>query len=579
MMNAINSAESTLRKLIADALIEIAGEGVTLPAFNVEIPSERANGDFASNAALCSAKALRMPPRKIAEAIAEKIENNGFAEAPFSRLEIAGPGFLNFFLSENWYGETVKGIIAAGAEYGRTDFGKGAKCLVEFVSANPTGPMHIGNARGGALGDTLAECLSFAGYDVKREFYINDAGQQVAKFGASLDARYLQVCSEAGQALTADNNEEYAQKMYETAEKFPMTEGLYLGADIILHAKNFYDKNGSELAKADKLIREETLSEYALPLNIKKLETDLSRYGITYDNWFRESTLHNSGAVDEIIEKLKESGYTYENEGALWLKTTEFGDEKDRVLVRANGVPTYLVPDIAYHYDKLVKRGFDKAIDIFGADHHGYIPRIKGAMKALGIDPERLVIVIMQMVMLVRDGEAVKLSKRSGKAITLETLLDDIPIDAARFFFNLREPNSHFEMDLDLAVEESSKNPVYYAEYAHARICSIIRTLEAEGIKRTDSPLHYETPEEYELIKTAAMLPQIIITAAQEYNPSELTKYATLLASVFHKFYDKCRIKGESEEIVASRLNLIYAVKQTMFNALKILGITAPERM
>jgi arginyl-tRNA synthetase len=316
-----------------------------------------------------------------------------------------------------------------------------------------------------------------------------------------------------------------------------------------------------------------------LPLNIKKLETDLLRYGITYDNWFRESTLHNSGAVDEIIEKLKESGYTYENEGALWLKTTEFGDEKDRVLVRANGVPTYLVPDIAYHYDKLVKRGFDKAIDIFGADHHGYIPRIKGAMKALGIDPERLVIVIMQMVMLVRDGEAVKLSKRSGKAITLETLLDDIPIDAARFFFNLREPNSHFEMDLDLAVEESSKNPVYYAEYAHARICSIIRTLEAEGIKRTDSPLHYETPEEQELIKTAAMLPQIIITAAQDYNPSELTKYATLLASVFHKFYDKCRIKGESEEIVASRLNLIYAVKQTMFNALKILGITAPERM
>jgi arginyl-tRNA synthetase len=579
MMNAINSAEGTLRKLIDKALLEIAGEGVTLPAFNVEIPAERANGDFASNAALCSAKALRIPPRKIAEAIAEKIENNGLEASPFSRLEIAGPGFLNFFLSENWYDETVKGIIAAGADYGKTDFGKGAKCLVEFVSANPTGPMHIGNARGGALGDTLAESLSWAGYDVKREFYINDAGQQVAKFGASLDARYLQVCSESGQALAADNNEEYAQKMYDDAENFPMTEGLYLGADIILHAKNYYDQNGGELAKSDKSIREETLAAYALPLNIKKLETDLSRYGITYDNWFRESTLHNSGAVDEIIEKLKESGYTYENEGALWLKTTEFGDEKDRVLVRANGVPTYLVPDIAYHYDKLVKRGFDKAIDIFGADHHGYIPRIKGAMKALGIDPERLVIVIMQMVMLVRDGEAVKLSKRSGKAITLETLLDDIPIDAARFFFNLREPNSHFEMDLDLAVEESSKNPVYYAEYAHARICSIIRNLDSDGIKRTDTSLTFSTPEEQELIKTAAMLPQIIITAAQDYNPSELTKYATSLAAVFHKFYDKCRIKGESEEIVASRLNLICAVKQTMFNTLKILGITAPDRM
>jgi arginyl-tRNA synthetase len=576
MINPVYSAETALRKLISGALCEIAGEGAALPAFNIEIPAERSHGDFASNAALCSAKALKMPPRKIAETIAEKLD---FAGTPFSKCEIAGPGFLNFFLGENWYGDTVRDILNGGENYGKTDFGGGATRLVEFVSANPTGPMHIGNARGGALGDTLAESLSWAGYDVKREFYINDAGQQVAKFGASLDARYVQVCSEAGQALSAENNEEYAQLMYADTEKFPMAEGLYLGADIILHAKNYYDKNGAELASADKSMREETLAAYALPLNIEKLRTDLLRYGITYDNWYRESTLHDSGAVDEIIIKLKESGFTYENEGALWLRTTKFGDEKDRVLVRANGVPTYLVPDIAYHYDKLVKRGFDKAIDIFGADHHGYIPRIKGAMKALGIDPERLVIVIMQMVMLVRDGEAVKLSKRSGKAITLETLLDDIPIDAARFFFNLREPNSHFEMDLDLAVEESSKNPVYYAEYAHARICSIIRNLQSEGISRTDTKLSFKAPEELELIKTAAMLPSVIITAAEDYNPSELTKYATSLAAAFHKFYDKCRIKGESDEILTSRLNLICAVKQTMFNTLKILGITAPERM
>jgi arginyl-tRNA synthetase len=575
MINAVKSAEDKLRAILTDIMGEIAGD-TPLPAFNIEIPADKSNGDFATNAALCSAKALKMPPRKIAEGVAEKIS---FTSLPFSKCEIAGPGFINFFLGEKWYSDTVSGILSDGADYGKSDFGGGAARIVEFVSANPTGPMHIGNARGGALGDTLAESLSWAGFDVKREFYVNDAGQQVAKFGASLGARYLQVCSKEGQAIDAENNEDYAQKMYADTETFPAAEGLYLGADIILHAKNFYDQKGASLAEKSAEERENALAEYALPLNIAKLKSDLARYGVHYDCWFFESTLHVGGAVEEIITKLKDSGYTFENDGALWLKTTEFGDEKDRVLVRANGVPTYFVPDIAYHYDKLVKRGFDKAIDIFGADHHGYIPRLKGAMKALGIDPDRLDIVIMQMVMLVRDGETVKLSKRSGKAITLETLLDDIPIDAARFFFNLREPNSHFEMDLDLAVEQSSKNPVYYAEYAHARICSIIRSLEADGIARKDTPLTFTEAEEYDLIKTAALLPNVIISAATEYDPSELTKYATALAASFHKFYDKCRIKGESESVLQSRLALIRAVRQTMYNTLKILGITAPERM
>ncbi|MDR0992933.1 MAG: arginine--tRNA ligase [Ruminococcus sp.] len=575
MINAVKNAEDKLRELISETMTAIAGD-TPLPTFNIEIPADKSHGDFAANVALCSAKALKMPPRKIAETICEKLR---FENTPFAKCEIAGPGFINFFLGEKWYTDTVSGIIGDGENYGKSNYGGGATRIVEFVSANPTGPMHIGNARGGALGDTLAESLTWAGFDTKREFYVNDAGQQVAKFGASLGARYLQVCSAAGQAIEAENNEDYAQKMYADSEIFPVTEGLYLGADIILHAKNYYDLNGAALEDIPEDVRENTLAEYALPKNIAKLKTDLLRYGISYDNWFFESTLHNGGAVEEIITKLKDSGYTYEENGALWLKTTEFGDEKDRVLVRANGVPTYFVPDIAYHYDKLVNRGFDKAIDVFGADHHGYIPRLKGALKALGIDPDRLDIVIMQMVMLVRGGETVKLSKRSGKAITLETLLDDIPIDAARFFFNLREPNSHFEMDLDLAVEESSKNPVYYAEYAHARICSIIRNLEAEGITRRDLPLIFTEAEENDLIKTAAMLPNVIIAAATEYDPSELTKYATALAASFHKFYDKCRIKGESEITLQSRLNLIYAVRQTMYNTLKILGITAPERM
>jgi arginyl-tRNA synthetase len=577
MTDKIKEAKLQLFDIITETRKAVCGD-VSVPDFNIEIPADSAHGDFATNAALCSSKAMRQNPRQLAEILLAKMNLEG---SFFERTEIAGPGFINFFLGKAWYAQTVSAVIKDGADYGSSDYGKGETRLVEFVSANPTGPMHIGNARGGALGDAIAESLGRAGFKASREFYVNDAGQQVAKFGQSLLCRFKQIVSEKGQALLTQftDTESYAQAIFDDSENFPMPEGLYLGVDIIIHAKNFYDIHGNGLSdKPDDEIAD-TLSAYALPININKLESDLRRYGIEYDRWFRESSL--AEAVPVILDKLKASGYTYEQEGALWLRSTDLGDDKDRVLVRANGVPTYVVPDIAYHYDKLVNRGFGKAIDVLGADHHGYIPRIKAAMTALGIAPDRIDPVIMQMVMLVRGGETVKLSKRSGKAITMETLLDEIPLDAARFLFNLREPNSHIELDLDLAVEQTSKNPVYYVEYAHARICSILRNLAEEGFTpdiNADLTV-FETPEECKLIRTVARLPEVVITAATSYNPSEITGYTLELAGVFHKFYDKCRIKGEAENIVKARLTLCAAVKIAIANALSILGITAPERM
>ena len=586
MINPIKYASSELRDLLMNALSRMTAEGkieaTLLPTFNIEIPADKTHGDFASNIAMACAKPLKLAPRKIAEMICEAIILDG---SSFERVEIAGPGFINFFLSQNWFSEVINETIKNDLSYGRTDFGKGKKVLVEFVSANPTGPMHIGNARGGAIGDCLSSVLDWAGYEVSREFYVNDAGNQVQKFGKSLDLRYSQICSEKASELLKKytDNEEFAQAIYDLSEKFPMPDDVYLGADIILHAKNFYDINGDKYMSEAENIRRDALCSYAMPLNIEKLESDLGKYRIKYDNWFRESTLHDGGAVDEIIELLKKSGYTYENEGALWFKSSEFGDEKDRVLVRANGVPTYFVPDIAYHYNKLCTRGYDIAIDILGADHHGYVPRMKAALQALGVAPERLEVVIMQMVLLIKNGEAYKLSKRSGKAVTLETLLDEIPIDAARFFFNLREANSHFEFDLDLAIEQSSKNPVYYVQYAHARICSILRNFEEEGIsisKLSNKELDVlTTSEERELIRYIATLPNTVNSAAKDYDPSKITRYSIELASLFHKFYDKCRIKGAENELVNARLTLCMAVKIVLKNTLDILKIECPDKM
>lgn len=562
MTNLIKKASDQVRELVMNALGACISDGTfpaePIPAFNVEIPADPKNGDMSSNAAMVCARAFHIAPRKIAEAICEKIMLDG---SYFEKCEVAGAGFINFFFSSQWFSDVVSSVIADGEHYGETDFGEGKKVLVEFVSANPTGPMHIGNARGGAIGDCLSAVLDKAGFKASREFYVNDAGNQIEKFKTSLEVRYLQI--------------------YKPETEMP--EDAYLGEDIVIHAKNFAEIHGDKYVNADSEERRQALCDFALPVNIQTLEKDLGKYRITYDKWFRESTLHNDGSVNEIIEKLKASGYTYEQEGALWFKSSELGDEKDRVLVRANGIPTYFVPDIAYHYNKLVTRGYDIAIDVLGADHHGYIPRMKAALTALGVDADKLDIVIMQMVNLVRNGEKYKLSKRSGKAITLSTLLDEIPIDAARFFFNLREPDSHFDFDLDLAVSQTSQNPVYYVQYAHARICSVLRKMEEEGINISDPSFdnlkNLTLPEETEIIKYMATLPNVINESAKNYDPARITRYVIDLATMYHKFYTNCRIMGEEEPVMQARLSLSLAVKQVIKNILDMLKITCPESM
>ncbi|MDO4459183.1 MAG: arginine--tRNA ligase, partial [Clostridia bacterium] len=448
MSKIVAAAKEQLHSMIENAFSAAISAGelpeAAVPAFTLEKPSDRSHGDWATNAAMAGARNFRSAPRKIAETIVSHMNLEG---TYFEKCEIAGPGFINFFLSPVFYAEILKDINTLGSEYGKSDFGKGQRVLVEFVSANPTGPMHIGNARGGAIGDCLASVLEEAGYEVDREFYVNDAGNQVAKFGLSLDMRYKQLFDPNGGEPSPDDTY--------------LPEDSYHGMDIIEHAKNFAAIHGDKYINATDEERRKALVDYALPLNIEALERDLKKYRIVYDNWFRESTVHNNGDVDKVINTLTEKGYTYEMDGATWFKATEFGNEKDIVLRRENGFPTYIVPDIAYHYDKLVTRGYDKAINIWGADHHGYVPRLKGALTAYGADADKLDIILMQMVRILIDGQPVKQSKRSGKAITLNTLLDEVPIDAARFFFNLREANSMFDFDYDLAVSESSANPVY----------------------------------------------------------------------------------------------------------------------
>ncbi len=561
MSKIVSLAKEQIENIIYSAAKSAMSEGLLpeaeLNPFKIEIPQSRDHGDYAVNAAMVWSKAFRNAPRKIAEILTAKFD---FSDSYIKSCEIAGPGFINFFLADSYYADIVADVIDKKENYGKSDFGQGKKVLVEFVSANPTGPMHIGNARGGALGDCLASVLDAAGYTVEREFYINDAGNQINKFGLSLDMRYQQIYKEGVE----------------------MPEDSYHGADIIAHAEAFAELHGDKYMNESEADRRKALVEFALPKNIQGLHDDLLKYRIEYDTWFKESTLHKSGDAMKIVELLKESGHTYLQEDALWFKGSEFGSE-DFVLVRSNGVPTYVVPDIAYHYNKLVTRGFDKAIDVLGADHHGYVPRLKAALTALGVDASKLDVILMQMVRLVKDGEVIKASKRSGKAITLVTLLDEVPIDAARFFFNLREPNSHFDFDLDLAVEETNQNPVYYVQYACARISSIMRNLAAEGITLRDCTAEelslLTAPEERELIIHIAGFTDEIIASAKAYDPAKMTHYVIELATKFHKFYNACRVKGEEESLLQARLSLCRATRTVIKNVLDMLKITAPESM
>lgn len=563
MSKLVKQTENELKIIIENAVNKAMASGdlpqAEIPQFNIEKPANKDNGDYSTNVAMAAARAFKKAPKMIAEAIAKCIELDGTV---FEKVEIAGPGFMNFFLSQKFYSDILKDVFACGENYGKSDYGKDKKILVEFVSANPTGPMHIGNARGGAIGDCLASVLDWAGYSVNREFYVNDAGNQIEKFATSLEVRYLQ--------------------HFDSTVELP--EDAYHGQDIVDHAENFIAEYGDKYVNAQSSERRKALVDYALPKNIAGLEKDLGRYRITYDKWFRESTLHNDGSVQKVIDALKEKGVTYEQDGALWFKASEYGNDKDIVLVRANGLPTYIVPDIAYHYNKLVTRGYDKAIDVLGADHHGYVPRMKAALTALGLDASRLDCVIMQMVRLVRDGETIKLSKRSGKAITLNTLIDEVPLDAARFFFNLREPNSHFDFDLELAAKQSSENPVYYVQYAHARICSIIKKAQEQGVQlRTpndDELALLNSKEEKDLIRHLSALTDEIIASAKAYDPAKITHYVIELATLFHKFYNAQRVMlDDNEPLMQARLYLCSAVKNTIYNILTMLKITTPEVM
>lgn len=580
MSKVVNTAKQQLATAVGAAVTELIDAGA-LPAgeqkeFKTEVPADRNNGDFSVNVAMVNSKVWGMPPRKSAELIAGKLN---LENTYFEKCEVAGPGFMNFYLSDKYYADILVDIAEQGSNYGRTDFGNGEKVLVEFVSANPTGPMHMGNARGGALGDCLAAVLDYAGYDVAREFYINDAGNQIEKFGLSLDIRY--------------------QQHFKGESAVELPEDSYHGEDIKILAEEFIAVHGDKYMNESETVRRAALVDYALPKNIAAMKAAMEKYRIVYDRWFLESDLHNDGEVRETIDEMTKLGLTYEKDGALWYKNAEVqtgilkkagkSDEdieklelKDDVLIRANGNPTYFAADIAYHRNKIM-RGFTKNIDVWGADHHGHVARMKGALEALGLGGEKLDVVLMQLVRLTQGGEVVRMSKRTGKAITLTDLLDDIPIDAARFLFNMREAGSQMEFDLDLAVEQSSQNPVYYCQYAHARICSILKKLADEGVDvgtaSADDLVLLTCSEERELIRHLSNLPDEIIAAAKHYDPARITRYCLELATMFHKFYNACRVNVEDEALRRARIHLCICVKTTLANILTMLKLDVPESM
>ena len=557
-MNLVNNVIENLRTALIAGAENAKAKGKisyeTLPAFVLEVPKDKSHGDFASNIAMVLAKQAKMRPRDIAAAISEEIEANDL----IAKIEIAGAGFLNFFLSNSWLYEVLPIVESQDEKYGSSDFGKGEKVQVEFVSANPTGLLHMGNARGGALGETLANVMNMAGFECQKEYYINDAGNQIMKLGLSLEARYRQVLGD---------------------ENYPFPEDGYHGVDIIETAKHIVEQYGDSYLSLPAEERQAKMVEIALKEKLSAIREGLEAFGVTYDNWFSEQSLHDSGAVKAVVEELRQRGYVYEKDGALWLETTKFGDEKDEVLIRSNGIPTYFAADIAYHKNKF-DRGFNRVINIWGADHHGHVARMKGAMTALGYNGDNLIVILMQLVRLFKNGEIVRMSKRTGQFVTLQELIEDVGKDAARYFFIMRNPDSQMDFDLDLAKSQSNDNPVYYVQYAHARICSILSVAGMAVPKAGEVNLNrLSAPSELALIRKIADLPAEIAGAARDLAPYRLARYATDLATLFHSFYSECRVLTDDEELKKARLVLVNAARITLRNVLTLLGVTAPERM
>ena len=559
-MNLVEQVTEQVRKEIEQGILKAKADGrfdfAEMPAFIVEVPKDKSHGDFATNAAMLLTKQAKMKPRDIAQAIVDSLNKESKL---IEKVEIAGPGFINFYLSQNWLYDILPVVEAQDTAYGSVDIGKGEKVQVEFVSANPTGLLHMGNARGGALGDSLANLLKMAGYDVTKEFYINDAGNQIVNLGLSLEARYRQLLGETGCEIP---------------------ENGYHGQDIIDTAQRIVDAVGDSYLQLPEEERQEKMIATALDEKIAAIKSGLAAFGVEYDVWFSETTLHESGAVKEVVDLLTEKGMTYEKDGAIWLKTTDFGEEKDEVLIRSNGIPTYFAADIAYHKNKF-DRGFKRVINIWGADHHGHVARMKRSMDAIGYNGDDLTVLLMQLVRLYQNGEVVRMSKRTGQYVTLQELIEDVGKDAARYFFIMRNPDSHLDFDLDLAKEQSSDNPVYYVQYAHARINSILKATGKAVPKAADCDLTLLKEEaELELIRKIANLPTEVAYAAEQLEPYRMARYATELATLFHSFYNSCRVINEDNEALTNaRLVLVNAARITLRNVLTMLGVSAPERM
>ncbi|MEH7492444.1 arginine--tRNA ligase [Neobacillus niacini] len=556
-MNIVEQVQSRLKEEIRAAVVKanLATEE-QIPDVILEIPKEKTHGDYSTNMAMQLARVAKKAPRMIAEAL---IENFDRSKASIEKIELAGPGFINFYMNNAYLTDLIPTVLDAGEKYGETTVGGKQKVQVEFVSANPTGDLHLGHARGAAVGDSLCNILAKAGYDVSREYYINDAGNQINNLALSVEARYFQ-------ALGQDK---------------PMPEDGYHGADIIGIGKTLAEEFGDKFVNVDEQERFEFFREYGLKYEMAKLQKDLEDFRVKFDVWYSETSLYKNGKIDEALKVLRETGYIYEEEGATWLRSMDFGDDKNRVLIKQDGSYTYLTPDIAYHKDKL-DRGFEKLINIWGADHHGYIPRMKAAIQSLGYAADALEVEIIQLVHLYKNGEKMKMSKRTGKAVTMRDLVDEVGLDATRYFFAMRSSDTHMDFDLDLAVSESNENPVYYAQYAHARICSILRSGEEQGIK-ADKNADFSligAEKEIELLKKLGEFPQAVGEAALKRVPHRVTNYIMELASTFHSFYNAEKVlDSEQPERTKARLALIKTVQITLRNALALIGVSAPEKM